>query len=140
MLGLFIQKRGMPPWEKWRRGWDSNSRKTVLSHVIRCYKITVSKALSWITQNHQASCGEKHAQIPPCYVANVAQKTFKFPPIHVFAVLYLLVDGFRNMPENDDMTGKKLDFSSEEMFTITSQGTRERYWWAKHCGPMIWED
>ena len=36
--------------------------------------------------------------------------------------------------------GKKLDFSWEEMLTITSQGTRERYRWAKHRGPMIWED
>ena len=72
MLGLFIQKPDLLPWEKWRRGWDPNSRKTVLSHVIRCYKITVSKALSGITQNHQAACGEKHAQILPCYAASVA--------------------------------------------------------------------
>jgi hypothetical protein len=36
--------------QKWRRGWDSNSRKPVLSHLIRCYEITVSKALSGITQ------------------------------------------------------------------------------------------
>lgn len=33
-------------WFKWRRGWDSNSRKNALSHVIRCYKIAVSKALT----------------------------------------------------------------------------------------------
>ena len=62
---------------KWRRGWDSNSRKPALSHVIRCYEIAVSKALTGITQNHQAGCGEKYPQIPPCYAANVAQK----PPI-----------------------------------------------------------
>ena len=85
MLGLFIQKPDLLPWEKWRRGWDSNSRKTVLSHVIRCYKITVSKALSGITQHHQAACGEKHAQILPCYAANVAQKSFEFR--HVFYLL-----------------------------------------------------
>src|SRR5580692_9108485 len=57
---------------KWRRGWDSNSRNPALSHVIRCYKITVSKAVTGITQNRQVGCGEKHAQIPPCYAANVA--------------------------------------------------------------------
>src|SRR6267142_1437936 len=43
----------------WRRGWDSNSRKTLLSHVIRRYEITVSKALTGITQNHQAGCGQR---------------------------------------------------------------------------------
>ena len=26
MLGLFIQKPDLLPWEKWRRGWDSNPR------------------------------------------------------------------------------------------------------------------
>jgi hypothetical protein len=36
--------------------------------------------------------------------------------------------------------GKKLDFSSEEALTITSQGTRCRYLWRKHGMPMIWED
>ena len=36
--------------------------------------------------------------------------------------------------------GKKLDFSSEELLTITSQGTRQRYRWDRHRDPMIWED
>jgi predicted nuclease of predicted toxin-antitoxin system len=35
--------------------------------------------------------------------------------------------------------GKKLDFSSDEALTITSQGTRQRYLWRKHGMPMIWE-
>ena len=26
MLGFFIQKPDLLPWEKWRRGWDSNPR------------------------------------------------------------------------------------------------------------------
>lgn len=56
----------------WRRGWDSNSRNSALSHVIRCRKISVSKALIGITENRQAGCGEKHAQITPSYAANVA--------------------------------------------------------------------
>jgi predicted nuclease of predicted toxin-antitoxin system len=36
--------------------------------------------------------------------------------------------------------GRKLDFSSEEMLTISSRGTRERYWWAAKSDPMVWED
>lgn len=36
--------------------------------------------------------------------------------------------------------GRKLDFSSEELLTITSPGTRERYLWKRQGGPMIWED
>ena len=26
MLGFFIQRPDLLPWEKWRRGWDSNPR------------------------------------------------------------------------------------------------------------------
>jgi len=36
--------------------------------------------------------------------------------------------------------GKKLDFSSKDLLTITSQGTRDKYLWEKHHVPMIWED
>ena len=36
--------------------------------------------------------------------------------------------------------GKKLDFSSPETLTITSQNTRARYLWRRHGMPMIWED
>jgi predicted nuclease of predicted toxin-antitoxin system len=35
---------------------------------------------------------------------------------------------------------KKLDFSSDEALTITSQSGRSRYLWRKHGMPMIWED
>lgn len=36
--------------------------------------------------------------------------------------------------------GRKLDFSSDETLTITSQGTRSRYLWRAHGMPMLWED
>ncbi|HKM84981.1 MAG TPA: DUF5615 family PIN-like protein [Terriglobales bacterium] len=36
--------------------------------------------------------------------------------------------------------GKKLDFSSNEALTITSQSGRDRYIWRKHGMPLIWED
>ncbi len=36
--------------------------------------------------------------------------------------------------------GKKLDFSSGEELTVTSQHGRNRYLWRKHGMPMIWED
>lgn len=36
--------------------------------------------------------------------------------------------------------GKKLDFSSHEALTITSQGTRQRYLWRRHGMPLIWEN
>jgi predicted nuclease of predicted toxin-antitoxin system len=36
--------------------------------------------------------------------------------------------------------GKKLDFSSAEALTITSQSGHARYLWRKHGMPMIWED
>jgi predicted nuclease of predicted toxin-antitoxin system len=36
--------------------------------------------------------------------------------------------------------GKKLDFSSDEALTITSQSGRHRYLWRKHGMPLIWED
>ena len=36
--------------------------------------------------------------------------------------------------------GKKLDFSSDETLTMTSQDGRHRYLWRKHGMPLIWED
>lgn len=36
--------------------------------------------------------------------------------------------------------GRKLDFSSDEALTITSQGARARYLWRQHGMPLIWED
>jgi predicted nuclease of predicted toxin-antitoxin system len=36
--------------------------------------------------------------------------------------------------------GKKLDYSSEEMLTIMSEGGRNKIWWAKNSDPMIWEE
>src|SRR5260370_9406520 len=36
--------------------------------------------------------------------------------------------------------GKKIDFTSDELLTITSQRTRNRYFWRKHRLPMISED
>jgi predicted nuclease of predicted toxin-antitoxin system len=36
--------------------------------------------------------------------------------------------------------GKKLDFSSDEALTVTSQGTRQRYLWRRHGMPLIWEN
>jgi hypothetical protein len=35
---------------------------------------------------------------------------------------------------------KKLDYSSEEMLTITSQDDRKQIRWAKNSDPMIWKD
>ncbi len=36
--------------------------------------------------------------------------------------------------------GKKLDFSSKDLLTITSPGTRVKYLWERNRDPMIWED
>jgi predicted nuclease of predicted toxin-antitoxin system len=36
--------------------------------------------------------------------------------------------------------GKKLDFSSKDLLTITSPGTRQKYLWERNRDPMIWED
>ncbi len=35
---------------------------------------------------------------------------------------------------------KKLDFSSKDLLTITSPGTRVKYLWERYRDPMIWED
>lgn len=35
---------------------------------------------------------------------------------------------------------KKLDFSSKDLLTITSPGTRVKYLWERNRDPMIWED
>lgn len=36
--------------------------------------------------------------------------------------------------------GRKLDFSSKDLLTVTSPGTRQRYLWERHRDVMIWED
>jgi predicted nuclease of predicted toxin-antitoxin system len=36
--------------------------------------------------------------------------------------------------------GRKLDFSSTDLLTITRQGTRQKYLWERNRDPMIWED
>jgi len=38
------------------------------------------------------------------------------------------------------LRAKKVDFASDELLTIMSTGTRERYLWRRHGMPMIWED
>lgn len=38
------------------------------------------------------------------------------------------------------LRGKKLDFTSHEMLTISSSNGRHRYWWKTHGMPLVWEE
>jgi predicted nuclease of predicted toxin-antitoxin system len=36
--------------------------------------------------------------------------------------------------------GRKIEFTSSDSFTISSQGVRARYRWKRHSDPQVWED
>jgi predicted nuclease of predicted toxin-antitoxin system len=40
----------------------------------------------------------------------------------------------------DFFRGRKFDFSSKDLLTITSRGGRQKYLWGRNDNPMIWED